>query len=92
MKTGTELSAVGSEQALGTEMGAQSFPFSTGPWGSLARRFLCAVRCLRMAQHELGSRADARGLCSQQPGVAARSQGTKELSLLISDWSLFSTL
>lgn len=43
MKTGTELSAVGSEQALGTEMGAQSFPFSTGPWGSLARRFLCAV-------------------------------------------------
>lgn len=43
MKTGTELSAVGSERALGTEMGAQSFPFSTGPWGSLARRFLCAV-------------------------------------------------
>lgn len=41
MKTGTELSVVGSKRAPGTEVGAQSLPFSTGPWGSLAGRFLC---------------------------------------------------
>lgn len=96
MKTGTELSVVGSKRAPGTEVGAQSLPFSTGPWGVVSRA-LPVHRKLDTSGWHSTSSAPTRthAACANKLGACARrgrpfAQSTEELSLLVSDGSLFS--